>query len=219
MIGYISIDHEILTKEGWKRVMSITETDLLYSLDGNYHKITNIIYIPNNNKPLFHIKNNHVNVFGTSGICMFNIDEPISLCKIYLEYNKYNNNNHIFKFDVLQYEKTNHLPVIKICNKKEIDNIVIDAIHNGYYVSVHQDISRVDYHDWYNIHIYSSNIYFDIFDNDSSILLINTTQGTSVIHFSLSQNVPVCIRRYNSISWIVMEDSYRNENSSVVDAT
>ena len=197
-MGYISIDHEVLTKSGWKRCINITKEDTLYTFEGKYISPVHIDYIKHNTQPLIHIKNRRINIFGTPDVGVYTKDhESIHLNDMFETHTPLtlkvirSKDNTCNTHDIL-YSKT----------EVEAEAILLESILSGKHACIEQDVSRVEYHQWYNIFVYNNDVIFNPQSDDTYITYLADVKGTSVIRFIMPDNVPICIRRFGAISWI-----------------
>lgn len=200
---YISIDHEILTYEGWKWARDITTIDKLFTITGEYISPNGIELVPKNVHPLIFIENNKVNVFGTPDlmICIpgdIMSDDFISLLDIHMysktHHNHNNSNIHIYDDDTIVIHQMNDF---NEANKKMIDYIVTE----NKYVSLKKDMSKVDYHYRLLLTVYKQYYTRECILHSDTIFL-HKTRGTSIIRFDMS-NEPICVKRNGCICWII----------------
>lgn len=205
MKEYLSMDHEILTNDGWKWVRDITVNDDVFTITGQYVKPYSIDIIQNNTYPLVNVYNHQINAFGTPELKLYipNSTTPnsISLYDIHNHNNKNDidichiasNNSNKKCVELNDYDKG---------NKTQIDYI---TKHNKFAL-LKQDMSKVDYHSRYVVTVYDHYYSYDDVVQSESILLCNT-KGTSIVRIHMccknSTMIPICVRRNGCVTWIL----------------
>jgi hypothetical protein len=191
-MAYISSDTEILTKNGWKYMKSLSSDDLVAFIDTDeyikFKKPNNVVHKDEHTSMVF-IQNNLINILGTPDLMIITVDGPV---RIEVMFKTLHTIKVITKGTLDNEEKE--------VNSTDADLMMANTIFNGQHATKQTKLAlnRILSD---NILVHNENIKFDGGEDNVDCLYINSVPGP-VYGIFMDRN-PICIRRCGKCCWVM----------------
>jgi hypothetical protein len=202
--GALSIDHEVLTDDGWKFIKNLTDEDHLLTLDASDTLIYSVpltVRIFDYNGPMINIQNGRLNVFGT----------------LHLALKDTSNNTLVRLEDIIETTghytfKTTHkamsadVPSLTPdCNFqtydiKTADQYSLPYIYQGKHVVINIDTylnKKI-----YNIKCYDDDVPYTTVENNSEFIYVERYFGQVAY---IGMRGPIYTRRHGKCAWVFLD--------------
>lgn len=188
----LSIDHEFLTKQGWKRNITTDDELAVFSNPIQYVRPSRVEIRHVDNDMIF-IQNERVNIFGEPGVNLYNKDAlvPLKECLTGV---------HSFTVNVSPSNGNSYTK--KFTSLTDAEEYMISELLVGKHACITK-VVRMNVTLDYVVTVYTTNIHFDPKDQNACTLTCHDMKGCSVRDVKMPYNQPICTRRDGKCCWVV----------------
>lgn len=187
----LSIDHEFLTSEGWKRYITPQDELAVFSHPFNYMR-PNRVHISPHESDLIFVQNERINIFATPDLTI-HAPSVFSLIDLYSKQ----------EVCVINPLASDIQTVEKRTTLNEAESIMLTALTSGNHASIEKNKNYILDRE-YVVNTYNTNFVIDPKDQNTHIIHLDNTKGSSVITIEMPTPTPICTRRHGKTCWVIV---------------
>jgi hypothetical protein len=187
----LSVDHEFLINEGWKRYITPQDELAVFSYPFKYMRPKRVQVTPYESDLVF-VQNERINIFATPDLTI-HAHSVFSLIDVY----------SLREVGVINPVAEDIQTIEKKTTLDEAESIMLMALSSGNHASIEKSKNYILDQE-YIVKTYNTNIFIDPKDPNTHIIHLDYTRGSSVITIEMPIPTPVCTRRYGKTCWVIL---------------
>lgn len=180
----LSIDHEFLTKQGWKRYVTTSDEVAVLTTPISFVKPIGV-KTTEAPEPLIFIDADKINVFGTGSTCIIDAKQRARLHECHANYKAQ-----------LEYPTCTSYKTYEDANAAMITTILEGrhaTLRERRYLNVLSD---------YELCVYNDNLVLSNLDPSTFFKITCDAKGCFVINITMPDALPICTRRQGKVCWV-----------------
>jgi hypothetical protein len=188
----LSIDHEFLTKDGWKRKITVDDELATFACPCKPETVT----MTPNDAGICFIQNSRINLYALDNLRIYNKTDPVTITDCFTSAQE---------FTVISDDAENAIEATETTDTLEAaETIMMQALVAGKHASIIPDERST--RERYIVTTYATDILFDPSQKTSDTIYLASAPGTSIITIQMPINTPICTRRHGKCCWIMGRD-------------
>ena len=191
----LSIDHEFLTKDGWKRRITADDQLATFACPFEYCKPETVTIKPNETGICF-IQNSRINLYTLDNLRIYNKTAPVTITDCFTSVQEFTVISNETVVDLYNAEATNTL--------EAAETIMMRELSAGRHASIVPDPQST--RERYIVTTYATDVLFDPSQKTSDTIYLASAPGTAIIDIQMPTDIPICTRRHGKCCWIMGRD-------------